>query len=341
MWYRNVLIFLAIISLPACRIDISVPAAGRVITESGAYSCNSLSDCTVEVPDTGFNETFVAMPADGFQFIGWKRGYTRLCGGSLAPCTIETSWFSAYENMMALLASDSVAYLEPEFIPSDHIRSYQAGDIAVYSGTVSLWARNEPLRTTSVAVRQEYLPGTFAYLDKTVLTQRTTVTFADTGATHVSQRNIWQEENGELFELTDDDGNEYVTASAFEKGLLSIPVPLVAFSSTLADFYTMYGGPVTGPVTEGVRSIEVARPEEVVVPMGAYKAYPLSQRESYEYLHTYVDHKSGSSVAITRNLWVSPAKGVVKKVETRREYFSSGVLQAEVRWELEAKRVNF
>jgi hypothetical protein len=341
MMYRILLIVVAIVLLPACRLEIEAPAGGQVATESGNYTCSELSSCTIEVSDTGFNETFVATPADGYQFIGWKRGYARLCGGSLNPCAIDTSWFSRYENMMELLASDSIGYLKPDFIPSDHIRSYKTGDIVTYSGTVSLWSRGELSRMTAVTVRQDYLSGSYSYLDKNVLTLRTTVTFLDNGEKQVSEQYIWQESNGKLFELTDEYLNDYVTDSAFNKGLLSIPVPLLSYYDALIDFYTMYGGPVSGPVTQGVRAISVSGPVTVDVPMGEYQSYRVTQKDSYEYFFTYVDNKNGSTVSIDRSLWMSAAKGLVKKNEVKREYSRSGALESEARWELGAVRVNF
>ena len=207
-----------LILLSACRIEITVPGGGEVITRSGGYSCSENSDCAVQVADTNFNETFVATPSAGYQFIGWKTGYARLCGGSLLPCTIDTSWFASYDNLMSMLASDAVAYLEADFIPLDHIRTYQAGDVVVYSGTYSAWSRSEQPRSSKVTVRQEYLPGTRVYLDKTVLKLRTTTTFADTGEKQVVEQHVWQEDNGSLFELTDDYGNDYVTGAALKKG---------------------------------------------------------------------------------------------------------------------------
>lgn len=329
------------ILLSACRIDITVPEGGNVVTESGEVRCAAQTDCTVEVADTNFNETFVAAPSDGYQFIGWKTGFARLCGGSLTPCTIETSWFASYDNMMSLLESDEVGYLEADFIPLDHIRNYEAGDIIVYNGTISTWSRLEPARTRRVTVREAFLPGSYSYLDKNVLKLRTTTTFADTGETQVSEQHIWQEANGALFELTDQYGNDYVTAGAFEKGLLSVPVPLVAFYGAIVDFYTMIGGPVSGPITEGVRSITVSEQQSIVVPRAEYQVYPVSQRDSYEYLYTYVDNKSGSRIIIDRDMWISPAKGAVKKAEVRRSYARSGALETEVRSELDAVRMNY
>jgi hypothetical protein len=339
---RKIAVAALVVLLGGCRIEITVPDGGEVATRSGNFACAAEANCTVQVEDTNFNETFVATPSAGYQFIGWKTGFKRLCGGSLSPCTIQTAWFASYENLMSLLSSDdAVAYLQPDFIPSDHIRTYQAGDVVVYTGTYSAWSSVEQPRSSNVIVRQEYLPGSRTYLDKNVLKLRTTTTFADTGEKKVAEQHVWQEANGALFELTDDYGNDYVTGGAFEKGLLSIPVPLVAFYGAVINYYTMYGGSVSGPITEGVRTINVSEPEIVVVPRAEYRAYPVSQRDSYEYLFTYVDNKSGSRIIIDRDLWISPAKGAVKEVEVRRGYARSGTLETEVRWELAAEKLNF
>ena len=338
---RAVAVAVLSILLSACRIEIAVPDGGEVITGSGDYNCAEQAACTVQVADTNFNETFVATPSAGYQFIGWKTGFKRLCGGSLAPCTIDTSWFASYDNMMDLLASDSAAYLEADFIPSEDIRTYRAGDMVVYSGTYSAWSSAGAVRGSAVTVRQDFLPGTRSYLDKVVLKVRTTTTLSDTGEKQVSEQHVWQETDGELFELTDEYGNDYVIGAASEKGLLSIPVPLVEFSDALINFYTMYGGPVSGPITEGVRSIAVSEPIVIQVPNAEYRVYPVTQRDSYEYLYTYVDHKSGSRVVIDRDMWVSPAKVIVKIMEVRRGYARSGALETEERWDLVAVKMNF
>lgn len=329
------------IVLSACRIDITTPNGGAVTTESGGYACSVPSTCSVAVSDTGFSETFIAVPIEGHQFIGWKKGSGYLCGGSLAPCHIETAWFSGYENMMDLLDSDEVAYLEPDFIPSTDIRRYRSGDVVVFLGSVRISNSVDPTRTSSVRVRQEFLPGKIDYLDKLVLTLRRTTKFLETGEKQITEQSIWQDNNGELFELTDEYGNTYVTGNAFDKGLSSIPVPLVPFDNLSMNFYTMYGGAVSGPVTQGSREITVAPMGSVTTAMGDYQAYLLSQKESYEYFFTYVDNKSGTTVVIDRELWISPAKGLVKKIESRRDYLRSGALLSETLWELGVAKMNF
>lgn len=327
--------------ISACKISVMVPAGGAVVTESAHYDCRALNTCTVEVADTGFEETFVASPAIGYQFIGWKKGYARLCGGSLAPCTIDTSWFADYDNMMDLLESDELTYLEPQFILADDIRRYKVGDVISFTGTVAVSNQAEPPRTSRVIVRQEYLPGTVSYQGKQVLTLRTITAYLETGEQQVSLQSVWQETNGALYELTDTYGNTYVVGTASEQGLLGVPVPLIPYDDVVINFYTMFGGSVTGPVTEGQRDIGVSALSTVTTPMGEYRAYPVSHTESYQYFFTYVDNKSGASIRIERDMWISPAKGLVKKIEIRRDYSRSGSLESETRLELHAIKANF
>ncbi|MEM9255833.1 MAG: hypothetical protein AAGA91_10305 [Pseudomonadota bacterium] len=67
----------------------------------------------MDVVDVFFNETFVAEPAAGWQFAGWKPG---LCGGATVPCTITTSGFAGNPTLEAALADSTlVTYLEPRF----------------------------------------------------------------------------------------------------------------------------------------------------------------------------------------------------------------------------------
>jgi hypothetical protein len=65
---RNNLVSGVIATLSTCRIEITVPPAGVVNTESCAHACNRGSTCRVEVADTRFNETFTAEPANDYQY---------------------------------------------------------------------------------------------------------------------------------------------------------------------------------------------------------------------------------------------------------------------------------
>ena len=106
------LIFLA---FTGCKLQIDVPAGGKVISESGSYECDSGRACTIDVYDVSFDETFVAVPDQGYSFAGWKKREKGLCGGKDQPCHLPTTGFLAYDLLMEILESDTVFYLTPEF----------------------------------------------------------------------------------------------------------------------------------------------------------------------------------------------------------------------------------
>ena len=66
--------------LAGCKIKITVPEGGNVITESGSYGCVSERECTIDIYDIYFDETFVAEPDQGYVYIEWKRKDKGLCG---------------------------------------------------------------------------------------------------------------------------------------------------------------------------------------------------------------------------------------------------------------------
>ena len=84
----RILLYTSIAAIAACKIDVDVPAGGSVTTNSGSLSCSANSSCTLDVADIYFDETFVANPAPGFDFIGWKSGPARLCSGSTEPLSL-------------------------------------------------------------------------------------------------------------------------------------------------------------------------------------------------------------------------------------------------------------
>jgi Leucine-rich repeat (LRR) protein len=99
-----------------CKIEITVPEGGKVVSASHAYDCDSGKTCVVEVNDFHFAETFDAHADEGWIFIGWKfsRGY--LCGRSESVCHMSNKGLGQYEAISAIVESDEIFYLEPEFV---------------------------------------------------------------------------------------------------------------------------------------------------------------------------------------------------------------------------------
>jgi Thrombospondin type 3 repeat len=100
--------------LSGCFLEIRVPVGGSVVSQSGAYDCDSF--CSVPIWDLFFDETFEAVPDRGYGFVGWKKAELHFCGGKTTPCYLSTSQFADYPALMDMLSSNSVFYLEPEFV---------------------------------------------------------------------------------------------------------------------------------------------------------------------------------------------------------------------------------
>jgi hypothetical protein len=112
----------AVLLLGGCKILVSVPEGGAIITESGAYRCGAGQTCEVSVTDIFFSEEFVASPEPGYYFAGWKKRNRGLCGGKQDSCNLFTSGFAGNAGLSSLLYSDQVFFLEPvfEFTPDEN-----------------------------------------------------------------------------------------------------------------------------------------------------------------------------------------------------------------------------
>ncbi len=104
----------AALALAGCKIEITVPEGGRVVTESGNIVCEAGETCTVDVVDIFFDELFIAEADEGMQFAGWQKRNRGFCGGSTDHCHLYTSGFEGNEDLMPFLESDEEKfYLSP------------------------------------------------------------------------------------------------------------------------------------------------------------------------------------------------------------------------------------
>ncbi|MEM0953938.1 MAG: imelysin family protein [Pseudomonadota bacterium] len=112
--------FAAALLVGGCKIQIVVPEGGSVASQSNTYTCSAGSTCEVDIVDGTFDEVFVATPADGFEFAGWKARAAGLCGGpsfSSQPCRVATT--SLMGDLLAFVLGDFTVFLEPEFVVFD------------------------------------------------------------------------------------------------------------------------------------------------------------------------------------------------------------------------------
>ena len=112
---RFVLLALLALALPACKIVVTVPFGGKVVTEDG-FACQAGQSCEVEVSDATFDSTFKAVPATGYTFTRWRPKSAAFCGNFTAPCHLSTLGFDTYSALLDILDSDSRFFLEPVFV---------------------------------------------------------------------------------------------------------------------------------------------------------------------------------------------------------------------------------
>ena len=108
-------VVLLCLGLSACKVSITVPEGGSVVTESGTLNCRAGSTCMVDVVDLFFDETFVARPAEGYRFTQWQKQHRGLCGGNSTSCRLFTSGFAGNDALLAFLDNNEVFFLNPVF----------------------------------------------------------------------------------------------------------------------------------------------------------------------------------------------------------------------------------
>lgn len=108
------------VCLNGCKIVLQVPEGGTITTLSGEYGCGESETCEVDVDTGEFDETFTAVPNEGYEFRGWKVRDFGLCQReeeSLDACRVSTLGFAAIPGLIQILQEDIPFYLEPEFAP--------------------------------------------------------------------------------------------------------------------------------------------------------------------------------------------------------------------------------
>ena len=113
-----ILLALVSIALPGCKIVVTVPEGGRVVSDDG-FVCHAGETCRIDVSDTSFESTFRAIPDPGYSFARWHRKPSAFCGDRRAPCTLSTRGFAPHAALMDMLASDREFFLEPVFVHYD------------------------------------------------------------------------------------------------------------------------------------------------------------------------------------------------------------------------------
>ncbi len=97
----------------ASTLRIESPLEGGVTAVSATLDCAAGQVCDVNISDIFFDETFVAEPAPGWHFDGWKVRQSGFCVGETGNCRVNASEF---EDLDILNDPGVIQYLEPKFV---------------------------------------------------------------------------------------------------------------------------------------------------------------------------------------------------------------------------------
>ncbi len=143
---------LATTVLAGCKIELSIPEGGSVVSSSGLYACSTGEVCTIDVSHEFFEENFTAIPETGYEFISWEKKSGGFCGGTAANCQLSTMSFTPNPDLMAVLNTNTVFTMNPIFakvgdVPARlespwHVESLQvANNYAVDGETTQQWVQ--------------------------------------------------------------------------------------------------------------------------------------------------------------------------------------------------------
>ncbi|MCB1842562.1 MAG: hypothetical protein KDI09_06330, partial [Halioglobus sp.] len=106
------LVLVAALLLQGCRITQIVPEGGAVVSASGQHACAAGATCVIELHGEDFSDTFTAVPAPGYRFMGWQQSPGSLCAGKTTPCALV-------DVPGSLTALEADTFLLPVFAPDD------------------------------------------------------------------------------------------------------------------------------------------------------------------------------------------------------------------------------
>lgn len=137
--------------LAGCRVVVTVPEGGHVHSlwkdHWMGMNCQAGETCQIDVIDSTFHHRFIAVPDDGWDFVGWKDDL--LCGGSREDCVVTTQgWDYSNPDIRAIFSDPNLVYqLTPEFRKKDPQNLYPDVAGQYYQETEGYWLTCELLGT--------------------------------------------------------------------------------------------------------------------------------------------------------------------------------------------------
>ncbi len=110
---KSLLFVVSIVLLSGCKLAV-INVEGGEVQSIGSGTCVAGTVCIINVADTTFSETFIAVPDQGWYFEKWNSGDGFICGGSSdRECSVSNEGASGNAALEALIASSETFFLMP------------------------------------------------------------------------------------------------------------------------------------------------------------------------------------------------------------------------------------
>ncbi len=102
--------------LAGCKLAVIVTSGGDVQSASDTRNCASENVCEFAVTSDNLDETFTAVPRDGYVFKQWAAGPGFVCGDSTSPtCIVSNLGLGVFNGVMEFITGDHINYAMPLF----------------------------------------------------------------------------------------------------------------------------------------------------------------------------------------------------------------------------------
>ena len=339
VWLRGIVIIFSLLLVSACKLKVVPQEGGNVTSESGTYTCEPGSPCTIDVTDIFFNETFIANPAPGYEFHAWRTQRRALCAGSANPCSLSTELFADYPALMDLLASDEVFFLNPVFVKKTNaLRVFKAGNRIKYRGVISSIASDGTRTNEHVTAKREFFESENKVDGKPVLLHQFTLRLNSDGNEFPEASFYYQTEDGTWIDVTDTAGNFIVDSSTNTFGVLGYPSPLAAGYEQEIPFRLVSLPNISTALATGTFHLSVSPARRIPVPLGTYRALLVTSTIALELV---VGESAGARLEVVQEHWVVPHIGPVKIKFSQRSYDNRGNYTGTYESRFEAVNINF
>ncbi len=116
----------AVLAVSACKLTMVVDEGGEVQSQaSGTCAVTTPgepAECSHDVLDTDYSETFTAVPDPGWVFSNWDRAGAALCQDPNAPsCNVTTAGLAGHPMLENFLTADVAVYVKAVFKPQSEV----------------------------------------------------------------------------------------------------------------------------------------------------------------------------------------------------------------------------